>query len=139
MITQSCGMLSGLMACSHKAYVVDYGMLGVTLSTLSPLEMSETTLKLDATKSVVAGERHFLGHPEICERIQTDFLYPEISVRRSHEDWEANGCPDIRTSAKARARDILNSHCSQHLHDELDKRLHDHCDIRLPTHSMKTS
>ena len=137
MITQSCGMLSGLMACSNEAYVVDNDMLGVILRTLSPIEMSETALNLNAIKSVVAGEGHFLGDPETYKRMQTDFLYPEISDRRSHEEWEADGRPDIRTPAKARARDILASHYPQHLHEELDKRLRDRFDIRLPKHSMK--
>ena len=93
MITQSCGMLSGLMACSHEAYVVDNDMLGVILRTLSPVEMSESALNLDAIESVVAGEGHFLGHPETYKRMQTDFLYPEISDRRAREDWEADGRP----------------------------------------------
>ena len=71
--------------------------------------------------------------------MQADFLYPEISDRRSHENWEADVRPDIRTLANARVRDIFSSHYPQHLHEALDKRLRNRFDIRLPKHSMKTS
>ena len=139
MITQACGMLSGLMACSHEAYVADNDMLGVILRTLAPIEMSKSALNPDAIRSVVSGEGHFLGHPETFKRMQTDFLYPDVSDRRSHEEWEADGRPDIRRPANARAREILATHFPQHLPDTVDTRMRERFDIRLPKHKMKAN
>ena len=71
--------------------------------------------------------------------MQTDFLYPDVSDRRSHEEWEADGRPDIRRPANARAREILATHFPQHLSDASDTLMRERFDIRLPKHKMKAN
>ena len=110
LITQACGMHAGLMGCSLESYVIDNEMLGAILRSMAPVDVSAATLSSDTIGEIVRGDGHFLGHAETLARMETDFLYPVVADRRSPEEWQASGAPEIRQPAKARARDILASH-----------------------------
>lgn len=137
MITQACGSLAGLMACSLEAYVVDNDMLGTILRSLAPIETDDSALSVAAIAEVAHGEGHFLGRPETYQRMQSDFLYPDVSDRRSPEDWSSAGAPDIRSTANARARQILATHFPTHIPADIDAVLRDRFDIRLPQTRMR--
>ena len=68
--------------------------------------------------------------------MESDFLYPQIADRRTPEEWEAAGAPDIRAQARKCAREILASHFPGHLTEETDRRLRAMLDIRLPRNDM---
>jgi trimethylamine--corrinoid protein Co-methyltransferase len=133
LVTQSCGMLAGLMACSLEAYVVDNDMLGAILRSLSPVQADADTLSVAAISEVARGEGHFLGHADTYRRMQSDFLYPDLSDRRSPEEWLAAGRPDLRDKAKTRVRHILDQPCALRWPADLDADLRARFDIRLPT------
>lgn len=137
LITQTCGMLAGLMACSHEAYVIDNDMLGGILRSLAPIDVDDSALSVDAIAEVVRGEGHFLGRPETYQRMQSDFLYPDISDRRDPDAWAADGAADIRQTANARARQILATHFPTHIPEDLDAALRRRFDIRLPRPRMR--
>ncbi|MGI3184783.1 trimethylamine methyltransferase family protein [Nioella aestuarii] len=139
MITQAAGALAGLMACSLEAYVIDNDMLGVILRSLAPIELDDTALSVAAIAEVARGEGHFLGQPETYQRMQSDFLYPDVSDRRSPEDWAIAGSPDIRNAAKARAQDTLATHYPNYIPEDIDADLRDRFDIRLPKTCMRPS
>ena len=105
-------MQASLMGCALESYLIDNDMLGAILKSLSPIEVSETTLALGAIDEVVHGEGHFLGQPETLQRMQSDFVYPQIGDRRSIEDWQADGARDIREVA----RDRHGKFCSSTTH-----------------------
>jgi trimethylamine--corrinoid protein Co-methyltransferase len=96
LITQAAGMQASLMGCALESYVIDNDMLGGIMKSLSAIEVSDETLALDAIEQVVHGEGHFLGRPETLERMQTDFVYPDIGDRRGIDEWQADGSRDIR-------------------------------------------
>jgi len=125
LITQACGVNAALMACSFESYVIDNDMLGTILRSMAPIEISDDTLNTDIIKDAVIGEGHFLGQKQTFDRMQTDFLYPEIANRENHETWAASGSPDIRTTANAQAQKILNEHVPNHIdtNESLDTRL----------------
>jgi trimethylamine--corrinoid protein Co-methyltransferase len=138
LITQAGGMQASLMGCALESYVIDNEMLGNILKSLSPIEVSETTLALAALDEVVHGDGHFLGQPETLQRMQSDFIYPEIGDRRSIDEWEADGSKDIREVARDKTRQILQQHFPRHLSPELDRKLRSSFDIRLPETEMRT-
>jgi trimethylamine--corrinoid protein Co-methyltransferase len=131
MITQACGMQAGLMGCSFESYVIDNEMLGGIMRSLTPVDVSSETLALNTINDVASGEGHFLGQAETLARMQTDFLYPRIADRRTYEEWETAGSPEIRKPAKARARDILANHFPTHIGPGLEAALRERFDIRL--------
>ena len=137
LITQAAGMQASLMGCALESYVIDNDMLGGIMKSLSAIEVSDETLALDAIDEVVHGEGHFLGRPETLERMQTDFVYPDIGDRRTIDEWQADGGRDIRAVALERTRDILQRHYPDHISVELDNDLRDRFDIRLPRSAME--
>ncbi|WP_406648267.1 trimethylamine methyltransferase family protein [Aliisedimentitalea scapharcae] len=132
LITQAAGMLGGLMACSYEAYVADNDMLGAIMRTLNKPQVDAQTLALDTIADVAREEGHFLGQSETYRRMQSDFLYPQISDRRSPEDWIADGGRNIRDVARSRAREILETHYPAHIPTLTDASLRQRFDIRLP-------
>ena len=115
LITQSCGSLASLMATSFTASVIDNDMLGIIRRSCGKLEINKNTLGLKSIKKVVDGEGHFLGQPETYDRMRSDYLYPTVSDRKSWEDWEAYGAPDITNTAKARVEKILTNYEPSHI------------------------
>jgi len=107
------------------------------MKSLSGIEVSEETLALNAIDEVVHGDGHFLGQPETLQRMQTDFVYPEIGDRRSIDEWEDDGSKDIREVARECTRQILRQHYPKHISAEMDQKLRDNFDIRLPVEAME--
>lgn len=137
MITQACGMQAGLMGCSFESYVIDNEMLGAILRSMAPIEVSAATLSPETIGEVVRGEGHFLGHSDTLARMQTDFLYPRLADRRDPEEWQAAGAPDIRQPAKARAREILDTHFPAPIPANIEAEIRAEFDIRLPESVMR--
>ena len=139
LITQAGGMQASLMGCALESYVIDNDMLGSIMKTLNPIEVSDETIALESIHEVARGEGHFLGRSETLARMQSDFVYPDIADRRTVDEWEASGSPDIRSIAVERTRKILQSHYPNHISKELDNQLRECFDIRLPRSVMKSS
>ncbi len=114
LITQSCGSLASLMATSFTSSLIDNDMLGIIRRSCSRLEINKETLAVDNIKQVVNGEGHFLGQPETYNRMRSDYLYPSISDRKSLEDWQAAGSPDISNTAKEKVENILEESNPSH-------------------------
>jgi trimethylamine--corrinoid protein Co-methyltransferase len=137
LITQAAGMQASLMGCALESYVIDNDMLGGILQSLRAIEVSDETLALAAIDQVVHDEGHFLGRPETLERMQSDFVYPQIGDRRSIDEWQADGGRDIRAVARERSEQILRQHYPNHISTETDSLLRDRFDIRLSREAMQ--
>ena len=137
LVTQASGMQASLMGCALESYLIDNDMLGAIMKSLAPIEVSEATLAIRAIDEVARGEGHFLGRSETLQRMQSDFVYPQIADRRSIEEWEADGARDIRAVAIERTREILARHYPAHIDAELDARIRARFDIRLPRELME--
>lgn len=137
LITQAAGMQASLMGCALESYVIDNDMLGGIMKSLSAIDVSDETLALASIDEVVHDEGHFLGRPETLQRMQSDFVYPQIGDRRGIDEWQADGSLDIREIARQRTRQILQQHYPQHITAETDSLLRDRFDIRLPVEAMR--
>ena len=132
MITQSCGMQAMLMGVEFESYVIDNDMLGGILRSLNGIEVNEETLAMNDIHEVVHGDGHFLGQAQTLNRMNSDFLYPQIADRQTVDEWEAAGSVDIRQVAKEKTREILAGYTPAHLPADVDEQLRERFDIRLP-------
>lgn len=137
LITQAAGTLASLTAACFEAYVIDNDMLGAVLQAARPIDVSPETLSVPLIAETIRGAGHFLGNSQTYARMKTDFLYPDLADRRAVDLWEADGSPDIRRRAQARANDILASHYPDHFSAALQDRLRRDFDIRLPRERMR--
>ena len=131
LITQACGMQASLLGASLEAYVADNDMLGAILRSLRGVEATAETLSAEVIAEVCRGEGHYLGHSQTLARMKADYAYPAIGDRASPDDWEAEGALELRTRARARAREILERHYPDHVGDEEDRALRQRYDLLL--------
>jgi trimethylamine--corrinoid protein Co-methyltransferase len=131
------GMMASLMGCSFEAMVIDNDMLGNVARVLRGIEVTEETLSFEVIRDVVRGPGHYLGQPQTLSRMESEFLYPQISNRQSQGEWEDAGSPGILEAAHTRVREILSSHYPEHIDPAIDRRIRERFDILLPESAMR--
>ena len=123
MIYESSGMLAALMGASFEAFVLDDEMIGHLYRTLRGVEVSPDTLSFEVISEAVLGEGHFLGAPDTMASMERDYFYPEIGDRDAPRVWEENGAQTARDRARAKARQILESHDPRYLSDAQEQEI----------------
>ena len=102
----ACGWLEGGLVASLEKFVIDADQLGAIHRLVGGVEVTETTLAMEAIREVGPGG-HFLG----CEHTQANheaaFWRSDLSDNRPFETWEEAGAPDTRALAGARAERLL--------------------------------
>jgi len=129
-------MIASLMGCSFEAMVIDNDMLGNVTRVLRGIEVTEETLSFEAIRDVVRDPGHYLGHPQTLSLMESEYLYPGISDRRSQGEWGEAGQPDIVDVAHARVREILSTHYPDHIDPAMDRKIRERFDILLPEEAM---
>jgi len=114
-ILESAGMLGSLMGCSYEALMIDNDMLGMAQRVIAGIEVNEETLSLEVMREVALGPGHYLGQSQTLERMETDFLYPDLSDRLDSDSWEEQGSIDMMARAQQRVKQVLSAHYPDHL------------------------
>ena len=129
MVYESSGMMAALLGASFEAFVLDNEMLGHVNRTLRGVEVNDETLGLDAIRSAVMGEGHFLGEPQTMAAMERDYYYPNFADREAPITWTEKGEIDIRDKARAHAKKVLAEHHPDYLGDadaKIRDRFKDH-------------
>lgn len=136
LITQACGMQASLLGVSLEAYVADNDALGNILRSVRGVEANAENLSASVIEDVCHGEGHYLGHPDTLARMKSDYFYPDIGDRRTPREWQEDGSQTLHQRAKARTRELLDSHYPTHLSDELDLAIREQHDILISRTQM---
>ncbi len=91
-IKHAAGWLEGGLSCSYEKTMLDIDLLQMVAEFLTPLDLSEDALGVDAIRAVGPGG-HFFGTPHTQERYKTAFYSPIISDWRNYETWAEAGRP----------------------------------------------
>jgi trimethylamine---corrinoid protein Co-methyltransferase len=84
------GWLEGGLTASMEKTVIDAEMIRAWAETLTPLDVSDDALALDAIKAVAPGG-HFFGEAHTLARFATAFYEPLVSDWRNYETWADDG------------------------------------------------
>lgn len=136
-ILESAGMLGSLMGCSFEALMIDNDMLGMAQRVIAGIEVNDETLSLEVIKETALGPGHFLGHQQTLERMESDYLYPELADRSSPGAWEEEGGIDIMMRANRQVKEVLSSHFPDHIDRKTDAAIRDRFPIKLDTADMR--
>jgi len=136
-VSEVAGMMASLMGCSFEAMVIDNDMLGNIARVLRGIEVTEETLSFETIRDVVRGPGHYLGHSQTLSLMESEYIYPGISDRRSYGEWEETGRLDIVDAAQARVREILSTHYPGHIDPATDRKIRERFDILLPEDAMR--
>jgi trimethylamine--corrinoid protein Co-methyltransferase len=131
------GMLESMLCVAYEQYVIDDDINGTAMRLVKGIEVTETALSLDVIDEVCRGEGHYLGHPQTLELMNNEYYYPHTADRRTRQDWEKDGSPDMRELARRRARAVLRDHFPPGFAPEVDAQLREMFPIALPPAMMR--
>jgi trimethylamine--corrinoid protein Co-methyltransferase len=92
LMMHAAGWLEGGLRCSYEKTILDIDLLQMVAEFLTPLDLSEDALAVDAIREVGPGG-HFFGTPHTQSRYKTAFYAPIISDWRNFETWAEAGSP----------------------------------------------
>ena len=91
-VLHGAGWLEGGLRCSYEKTILDIDLLQMVAEFLTPLDLSDDALGVEAIRAVGPGG-HFFGTPHTQERYKTAFYSPIISDWRNYETWAEAGSP----------------------------------------------
>lgn len=139
LVYESAGMHASLLGCCYESMVIDNDMLGAINRTVRGIEINEDTLSLDAMRDTcIGGPAHYLGHPQTLERMQKDYVYPDVGDRTSPKEWVEQDRPELITTARKRLATLLESHPNS-LADEIDDIIRAEHKVLLSTEAVGRS
>ncbi|TKT79095.1 trimethylamine methyltransferase family protein [Aquamicrobium sp. LC103] len=86
------GWLEGGLRCSYEKTILDIDLLQMVAEFLTPLDLSDDALAVDAIREVGPGG-HFFGTPHTQARYKNAFYAPILSDWRNYETWAQAGSP----------------------------------------------
>jgi len=89
-IKHAAGWLEGGLCASFEKFIIDIDMLQMMRETLTPLQVDESTLALDAIREAGHGG-HFFGTAHTMANYTTAFYEPLVSDWSNFETWHDNG------------------------------------------------
>lgn len=131
MVYESAGMMASLLGASFEAFVLDNEMLATIQRVVRGIEVNEDTLGFETIRQSVLGEGHFLGGDHTIRAMERDYYYPAVANRDSPDVWNEAGAPDAWTVARAKAKEILDSHHPNFINREADVSIRQRFNIRL--------
>ena len=109
MVYHAAGWMEGGLTASFEKFILDAEMLQMMAEVLSPLEVTEETLGLDATREVGPGG-HFFGAAHTLARYETAFYQPMLADWRNYETWEEAGAETATQRATAIWKTLLEAY-----------------------------
>jgi len=102
-------MLDFVLSESAEQIVIDNEILGMVMHGLKQIEVSETSVALDALMRV--GPRgQFLSSKHTKANVHRELFMPSLSDRLSRESWNTAGAQDIVKRANCRVEEIIRTH-----------------------------
>lgn len=95
---QSIGWLEGGLVASFEKIIVDVEMIQHLLEFMSPIEMLENDLSVDAIVDVPPGG-HYFGSDHTMQHYENAFYEPILSNWQNNENWVASGAQDATQRA----------------------------------------
>ncbi|MDQ2704225.1 MAG: trimethylamine methyltransferase family protein [Pseudomonadota bacterium] len=100
LVYHAAGWQEGGLTASFEKLIIDVEMIQHMMEFLTPIEVNEGELALDALGRVPTGG-HFFGEPHTLERYSTAFCQPILSNWQNYEAWaEAGGLDATRRATR---------------------------------------
>lgn len=129
-IKHAAGWLEGGLTFSFEKLILDIDLLQMVAEFMTPLDLSQEALGLDAMREVGPGG-HFFGTAHTQSRYKTAFYSPILSDWRNFETWTEAGSPTAIEKANAIWKDRLASYEKPPLDPAIDEELNDFIERRI--------
>ena len=98
LVYHAAGWQEGGLTASFEKFIIDVEMIQHMMAFLTPIEVNEGELALDALGRVPTGG-HFFGEQHTLERYSTAFYQPLLSNWQNYEAWQEAGGLDATARA----------------------------------------
>jgi trimethylamine--corrinoid protein Co-methyltransferase len=124
------GWLEGGLRCSYEKTILDVDLLQMVAEFLTPLDLSEDALAVEAIRDVGPGG-HFFGTAHTQARYKTAFYSPVLSDWRNFENWQLAGSPTAIEKANRVWKERLASWEQPHMDPAIRDELNEFVDRRI--------
>ncbi len=121
-ILHGAGWLEGGLRCSYEKTMLDIDLLQMVAEFLTPLDLSEEALAVEAIRDVGPGG-HFFGTPHTQARYKNAFYSPIISDWRNFETWTEAGSPTAVERANRLWKERLAAYEAPHMDPAIREEL----------------
>lgn len=121
-IMHAAGWTEGGLTASFEKFILDVDMLQMVAEFLTPLDVSDDALGLDAVRDVGPGG-HYFGTLHTLQRYETAFYSPILSDWRNFETWTEAGRPTTYDHANRVFKQKLNEYERPPLDPAIDDEL----------------
>jgi trimethylamine--corrinoid protein Co-methyltransferase len=122
LIKHAAGWLEGGLSAGFEKFIADVDLLQMLAEYLTPLDVSEEALALDAIRDVgPAG--HFFGTEHTQARYKDAFYAPIVSDWRNYETWQEAGSPIAYDRANMLYKKALEAYEAPSLDPAIDDEL----------------
>jgi trimethylamine--corrinoid protein Co-methyltransferase len=129
-VLHSAGWLEGGLRASYEKMILDIDLLQMVSEMLSPLDLSEDALAVEAIRDVGPGG-HFFGTQHTQDRYKTAFYAPILSDWRNFESWAEAGSPTAVEKANRVWKDRLATYEAPAMDSARREELNDFVDRRI--------
>lgn len=129
-------MQGSLMGAAFDAMVIDDDMIGNINRVLRGLEVNDETLSCAPIAEAVHGTGNFLTLKQTRKYMRSEYCYPRLADRSAIDQWQKDGSMDVRSRARAKARELLRTAPPIPLPGDLDERIRKQFPIRIPRAAM---
>ena len=123
LVYHAAGWQEGGLTASFEKLIIDVEMIQHMMEFLTPIEVNEGELALDALGRVPTGG-HFFGEPHTLERYSTAFYQPMLSNWQNYEAWQEAGGLD----ATARATRLWKKALEEYVEPAMDPAVREELD-----------
>lgn len=107
------GQLESELSVSNEQAVIDDEMISAFLKIQGGVKVTKETMALDVIKDVVLKDvgvaNRFLEHEHTLIHYKEEMFFPELSNRKTREDWMKEGGKSLGKKAKEKCQEILKS------------------------------
>ena len=129
-IKHAAGWLEGGLVCSFEKTILDIDLLQMVAEFLTPLDLSEDALAIEAIRDVGPGG-HFFGTAHTQSRYRNAFYSPVISDWRNFETWRQAGAPTAMEKANRVWKERLASYEKPAIDPAIEEELNDFVNRRI--------
>ena len=129
-VLHAAGWLEGGLRASYEKMILDIDLLQMVTEFLSPLDLSEDALAVEAIRDVGPGG-HFFGTQHTQDRYRNAFYSPILSDWRNYETWAEAGSPTAVEKANRIWKERLASYEAPAMDPARREELDDFVDRRI--------
>ncbi|MGN6464311.1 MAG: trimethylamine methyltransferase family protein [Rhizobiaceae bacterium] len=124
------GWLEGGLRCSYEKMILDIDLLQMVAEFLTPLDLSQDALAVEAIRDVGPGG-HFFGTQHTQDRYRNAFYSPVLSDWRNYESWMLAGAPTAIEKANRVWKERLASYEKPYIDPAIEEELNDFVNRRI--------